>query len=274
MSPSASVSGSVGASPSASTVATPTPIATSPGALAAQLTQITTDLRAAIDAWLAAGSANTWPPPEDVVLLSLTQQKIYGTLSLHPALLRRVLALISPDLLQQARANALAGAQLISLVAPSSAAVTFKTKAPLPADTLLRYYKQAQARFGVPWQVLAAVNFIESRFGRVISNSYAGAQGPMQFIQSTWVAYGLGGNVRVPRDAIMGAANYLHASGSPGDDAGALFHYNPARSYVRAVMLYAGQMSLDPAAFYEYYNWQVFVLTPNGLEQLTGPGSG
>jgi Transglycosylase SLT domain len=273
VSPSASVSESVGSSPSASAAVTPTPIATSPDSMAAQLAQVATNLRAAIAAWQAAGGTTSWPPPEDVVLLSLTQQKLYGTLSLHPRLYRRVLPLISADLRSQAEANVSAGAQLISLVAPSSAAVTFKTKAPLPADTLLRYYKQAQARFGVPWQVLAAVNFIESRFGRVISNSYAGAQGPMQFIPSTWDAYGLGGNVRVPRDAILGAANYLHASGSPGNDAGALFHYNPARAYVRAIMLYAGQMRLDPATFYEYYNWQVFVLTPSGLKQLTGPGS-
>jgi soluble lytic murein transglycosylase-like protein len=234
---------------------------------------VTTDLRAAIAAWQAAGGTTAWPPPQDVVALSLTQQKIYGTLSLHPRMYRRVLPLISADLRSQAEGNVSAGASLISLVAPSSAAVTFKTKAPLPADTLLRYYKQAQARFGVPWQLLAAVNFIESRFGRVISNSYAGAQGPMQFIQSTWAAYGLGGNVRVPRDAIMGAANYLHAFGSPGDDAGALFQYNPVHAYVRAVMFYTGQIRLDPAAFYEYYNWQVFVLTPSGLKQLTGPGS-
>jgi hypothetical protein len=251
----------------------PTPIAAKPSALAAQLTQVTTDLRAAIAAWQAAGGTTSWPPPQDVVALSLTQQKIYGTLSLHPQLFRQVLPLTSPDLRAEALANTQAGAQLISLVAPSSSAVTFHTKAPLPADTLLGYYKAAQARFGVPWQTLAAVNFIESRFGRVISNSYAGAQGPMQFIPATWAAYGLGGNVRVPRDAIMGAANYLHASGSPGDDTGALFHYNPARAYVRAIMLYAGQMRLNQATFYEYYNWQVFVLTPSGLKQLTGPGS-
>jgi soluble lytic murein transglycosylase-like protein len=207
------------------------------------------------------------------VLQALAQQRIYGTLALHPRLYSQVLPLLSPDLRVQARANATAGADLISLVAPSSHHVTFRTRAPLPAAVLLGYYMRAQRRFGVPWQLLAAVNNVESRFGRVISASSAGAQGPMQFIPTTWDAYGLGGDIHDPADAIMGAANYLHASGSPDDDAGALFHYNPASAYVDAVMRYTREMTRDPRSFYAYYNWQVFVLTPSGFRQLTGPGS-
>ena len=97
------------------------------------------------------------------------------------------------------------------------------------------------------------------------------AVGPMQFIPSTWAAYGLGGNIHSPSDAIMGAANYLHASGAPDDYEAALFHYNPAKAYVRAIQLYASQMSTDPRAFYEYYNWQVFVKTTRGDRRVTGP---
>jgi soluble lytic murein transglycosylase-like protein len=248
-----------------------TPIARAPAGLAAQLASVTGDLYGAVDSWIANRGTETWPPPSDLERLALTQQKIYGTLSLHPALWRAVRPLLAAELLPEAEADVRAGRRLISLVAPSSHAVTFRTTAPPPAARLLTDYRAAQRRFGVPWQLLAAVNFIESRFGRVVSNSSAGAQGPMQFIPATWAAYGLGGDVHDPHDAIMGAANYLHASGSPGDDAGALYHYNPAPAYVDAVLAYARQMQLDPRSFYAYYNWQVFVLTSGGLRQITGP---
>ena len=86
---------------------------------------------------------------------------------------------------------------------------------PEPADRLRAHYAAAQRRFGVGWHVLAAVNFVETGFGRLRNESTAGARGPMQFIPATWRAYGLGGDVHDPRDAILGAANYLHANGAP-----------------------------------------------------------
>ena len=67
----------------------------------------------------------------------------------------------------------------------------------------------------IPWNVLASVNFVESKFGKLRNSSAAGAQGPMQFMPATWRQYGLGGNVHDAHDAILGAANYLHASGAP-----------------------------------------------------------
>jgi hypothetical protein len=248
------------------------PIATSSAGLAIQLESVTAELHRSIDAWRASGGASAWPPPTQLVLQALTQQRIYGALSRHRRLFREVLPRLPAGLRGEAVANASAGAQLLSLGKASSPSVSFRTKDPLPADVLLGYYRQAQRRFGVAWQVLAAVNFVESRFGRVISNSSAGAQGPMQFIRPTWRAYGLGGDVHDPHDAILGAANYLHASGAPVDYPGAIYHYNPASTYVRAVLLYARQMMRDPRNFYAYYNWQVFVLTRSGLKQLTGPG--
>ena len=90
----------------------------------------------------------------------------------------------------------------------------FRTGPAEPADRLLGYYREAQRRFGVHWQVLAAVNFVESAFGKLRSASTAGAQGPMQFLPATWRAYGLGGDVHDPHDSILGAANYLRASGA------------------------------------------------------------
>ena len=134
------------------------------------------------------------------------------------------------------------------------------------------YFDEGERRFGVHWELLAAVMLIETRMGRIVSNSSAGAQGPMQFIPSTWAAYGLGGDVRDPHDAVLGAANYLSAKGAPGDDRNALFHYNPVPSYVIAVTRYAKAMERDPDLFYAYYNWQVFVRTTRGDVRLTGPG--
>ena len=113
---------------------------------------------------------------------------------------------------------------------------------PRPAGELLADYQQAQARFGTRWQVLAAVNLVESAFGRVVNHSSAGAQGPMQFLPATWRAYGRGGDIHSPHDAILGAANYLHQSGAPADDRHALYAYNPSRLYVDAVLSYAHEM--------------------------------
>ena len=120
--------------------------------------------------------------------------------------------------------------------------------------------------------MLAAINFVESRFGRVRSSSVAGAQGPMQFLPATWRRYGLGGDVHDPHDAILGAANYLRANGAPGDYDSALYAYNHSRLYVDAILRYAGRIRHDRRAYYEYYAWQVFVRTPTGERRLTGPG--
>ena len=87
--------------------------------------------------------------------------------------------------------------------------------------------------------MLAAVNFVESGFGKLRNDSVAGAQGPMQFMPATWRAYGLGGNVHDAHDAIVGAANYLRANGAPARMRNALYHYNPSPLYVDAVLRYA-----------------------------------
>jgi membrane-bound lytic murein transglycosylase B len=94
----------------------------------------------------------------------------------------------------------------------------------------------------------------------------------MQFIPSTWEAYGMGGDIDDPRDAIMGAANYLHASGAPGDSAQALYAYNPSDAYVRAVLRYAHAISRDRHRYFGFHSWQVFVNTPDGIVRITGPG--
>ena len=147
----------------------------------------------------------------------------------------------------------------------------FRTGRPEPAGRLLGFYREAQRRFGVSWRVLAAVNLVESAFGRMRNHSTAGAQGPMQFIPTTWAAYGMGGNIRNPHDAILGAANYLHANGAPRDYRTALYHYNPSTLYVNAVLTYADRIRRDARNFFSYYACHVFVRTPAGTRRITGP---
>jgi membrane-bound lytic murein transglycosylase B len=134
-------------------------------------------------------------------------------------------------------------------------------------------YAEAERRFGVPWTVLAAVNFVESAFGRVRSASEAGARGPMQFLPATWKRYGMGGDIDDPHDAILGAANLLRHAGAPRVVDAALYAYNHSNDYVRAVRRFASRMRTDERTFLVYYAWQVYVRTPGGgVRRVTGPG--
>jgi membrane-bound lytic murein transglycosylase B len=99
--------------------------------------------------------------------------------------------------------------------------------------------------------------------GRIRGLSSAGAKGPMQFLPSTWAEYGRG-DINSQHDSILAAARFLAANGGRRHIGGALFHYNPSRSYVRAVESYAHEMQRDQRAFYGYYNWQVFYRTTRG----------
>jgi Transglycosylase SLT domain len=228
--------------------------------------------RAAVNDWIASGGTGEWPPPAEVELLVLHEQRIYRLLAAYDRLADRVLARVPAHLRANVRANVAAGAVLHDHFRPVDELPDFKTRAPEPADVLLRHFLAAEDRFGVAWEYLAAVMLIETRMGRIVSSSSAGAQGPMQFLPSTWAAYGLGGDIRDERDAVLGAANYLDASGAPEDYREALYHYNPVDAYVNAVTRYATAMRRDPESYYAYYNWQVFVRTTDGDVRLTGPG--
>src|SRR5262249_30484929 len=98
--------------------------------------------------------------------------------------------------------------------------------------------------------------------------SVAGAQGPMQFEPATWRAYGLGGDVHDPHDAILGAAHYLATNGARTDERTALYHYNPSTLYVDAVLHYAHRIAHVRQAFLEYLAGGVYVRTPTGYRRV------
>jgi Transglycosylase SLT domain/Peptidase family M23 len=110
---------------------------------------------------------------------------------------------------------------------------------------LLPIYQAAGIQYNVPWQILAAINEIETDYGRNLSVSTAGAVGWMQFLPSTWKRYGVDANgdgvadPYNPVDAIFSAARYLHAAGASTNLAGSIFSYNHAGWYVQSVMLRA-----------------------------------
>ncbi|MBV9607025.1 MAG: lytic murein transglycosylase [Solirubrobacterales bacterium] len=117
---------------------------------------------------------------------------------------------------------------------------------------LLPIYHAAAADYGVPWQVLAAINEIETDYGRNLSTSSAGAVGWMQFLPSTWARFGVDAdgdgvaNPYDPVDAIFSAARYLRAAGAWHDLPSAIFAYNHAAWYVNSVELRAQLLGLLP----------------------------
>jgi murein DD-endopeptidase MepM/ murein hydrolase activator NlpD len=114
-----------------------------------------------------------------------------------------------------------------------------------PPSYLIPIYQEAGRRYGVPWTVLAAINKIETDYGRDLAVSSAGALGWMQFMPETWREWGVDANhdgqadPYSPLDAIFTAARYLQASGAAHDLPGAVFAYNHADWYVAEVLLRA-----------------------------------
>ncbi|HWC87535.1 MAG TPA: lytic murein transglycosylase [Solirubrobacteraceae bacterium] len=111
--------------------------------------------------------------------------------------------------------------------------------------SLLPIYQAAGIQYNVPWAVLAAINDIETDYGRNLSISSAGAEGWMQFLPSTWKKYGVDAtnsgtaDPYNPVDAIFAAARYLNAAGASKNLGKAIFAYNHANWYVQSVLLRA-----------------------------------
>ena len=117
---------------------------------------------------------------------------------------------------------------------------------------LLPIYLAAAERYAVPWQVLAAINEVESDYGYDLGVSSAGAEGWMQFLPEEWSAYGVdanGAGVRDPynpADAVFAAARYLQAAGAAHNLPGAIYAYNHSSGYVESVLLRARLLGKTP----------------------------
>ena len=131
---------------------------------------------------------------------------------------------------------------------PGTVAVPARLSTPPAAPVQLSYgqllglWQSAGAAYDVPWQVLAAINKVESNFGRNMGPSSAGAIGWMQFMPSTWLRWGVDANGDGvadpwnPQDAVYSAARYLAAAGGSSDISRAVFSYNHADWYVNEVL--------------------------------------
>jgi murein DD-endopeptidase MepM/ murein hydrolase activator NlpD len=128
------------------------------------------------------------------------------------------------------------------LLPPGAFDAPFLPVRELSYEELSSLWLRAGAAYGIPWQVLAAINKIESNFGRNMGPSSAGAVGWMQFMPDTWLRWGMDGNGDGiadpwnPEDAVHAAARYLAAAEGQTDIARAIFAYNHAQWYVADVL--------------------------------------
>lgn len=208
------------------------------------------------------------PSASEVVLVGAArrQQAAYRTLARQPEWAANARTRIPPSLIDVYDRNVDAQVQLNALVRSElkDTLPAWRIDPPAPAEELLGYYHKAETATGVGWNYLAAINLIETRFGRIVGISSAGAQGPMQFLPSTFAAYGEGGDIHSPHDSIMAAGRYLAANGFADDHNHAIFRYNNSDLYVGAVNDYADVLASDPAAFPGYYRWDVYYRTTAG----------
>jgi peptidoglycan hydrolase CwlO-like protein len=149
-----------------------------------------------------------------------------------------------------------AAAALRAAAAAASASMTDRVAnahaMPIPADFRRFYGDAAKTCDGLSWTVLAAIGQVESGHGRNPATSYAGAQGPMQFLPATFAAYAVDGDgdgdrdIMDPADSIFTAANYLCANGAGHGATGlhnAIWHYNHAEWYVALVLKIASELA-------------------------------
>ena len=141
----------------------------------------------------------------------------------------------------------------------------------IPAD-YVPWLRRAAVKYQLGPQgfsIVAAIHKIESDFGRSSlpgvhsGTNSAGAAGPGQFLASTWAIYGVdaSGDGRpdiysIP-DSVFATANYLQASGAPGNWRAAIFAYNHADWYIEEV--------LDTAARFGAGMYEVCTSTAGGL---------
>lgn len=198
-----------------------------------------------------------------------TEQLAVREISGRKGWLPKVLAALPAGMRWQTRANVAARQEFRSMHPSrpkglSRTLPSWRIVEPAPPRVLMRSYREAERRYGIDWEYLAAINLVETAFGRIRGTSVAGAQGPMQFIPGTWEMYGEGGDVNDAHDAILAAARLLRANGFERNKGDALWRYNNHRAYVRGVTHHAEVMARDPRQFRGYLAWQVYYLTQRG----------
>ena len=199
-------------------------------------------------------------PPEALPDLGHQQQVIYRVLSTDQPRANQVVNALPPRWRSVAERHLAARREFVRMSRGRGPTMlpAWRIIQPEPADKLLSYYQKAEAATGIEWEVLAAVNLVETGMGRIDGVSVANAQGPMQFLPTTWAEPGIGaGDIRDPHDAIQAAARYLVRRGGLQDIRRGLWGYNNSDYYGRAVMLYASLMKEDPAAYTGLYHWEI-----------------
>jgi hypothetical protein len=192
------------------------------------------------------------------------QQAAYRAIGQHPEWDASTRPRISAALLDVYDRNVDARRALNAITPSRTTLPAWRIVPPAPAEQLLGFYHQAESETGVAWNYLAAINLVETRLGSIDGVSTADAQGPMQFLPSTFAAYGQGGDIHSPRDSIIAAGRYLAANNFVNDRDHAIYRYNHSNDYVRAVNQYAALIGGDPAAFTGYYRWDVYCRTTAG----------
>ena len=205
--------------------------------------------------------------PEQLPELGHQQQVIYRVLSKQPTRSAAVVAALPQRWRSVAQRHLAARREFLSMARKRgpSTLPAWRIIQPEPAEQLLSYYRKAETATGIAWEVLAAVNLVETGMGRIDGVSVANAQGPMQFLPTTWAQAGVGaGDIRDPHDAIQAAARYLVRRGGLQDILKGLWGYNNSDYYGRAVMLYASLMKEDPRAYTGLYNWEIHYNSADG----------
>lgn len=199
-----------------------------------------------------------------LVAAARRQQVAYRAIGRHPEWDGVTRPRIPPSLLDVYDRNVGARRQLTAMAQPKETLPAWRIEAPPPADELLGYYHAAESESGVGWNYLAAINMIETRFSSIVGVSTAGAEGPMQFLPSTFAGYGQGGDIHSPHDSIMAAGRYLAANGFASDPDHAIYQYNHAHAYVQAVNQYAAVIAADPVELASYHRWDTYYSTTAG----------
>ena len=118
---------------------------------------------------------------------------------------------------------------------------------------LLPVYQACGTQYGIPWEVLAAINKVETDFGTDLGPSSAGAEGWMQFLPSTWATWGVDANGDGRKDPIQPGRRDLRRGSLPRrrgwgkNISKAVFAYNHADWYVREVLSDAQNYESLPA---------------------------